>query len=314
MSQYFERRPGVHRLHFWDMRRHSGVIALGGALAAWLACSETETRPPSVGDCSAPECLVDRNGTPPDVVLGGPGGVAGGGGDGGAAGTSGMPPPGAGALLGTVSTIVELDLSRSGAPEIPVEIRVPSGAGTDIVATSGTDGSFRLDGVPRDEALWAAVGTFSDLDTQVFMDTLQVVDSAAGQAVELGVMRRSVMDELASSSYLVETVELDPARGHALIRFVDASGDPVQGVSVVFPTSENADIAYDAGEIYTDAAFETSTRGAVALLNLASPAYPGAVASLLVEVDSPTAREFSAILRVASGSVTLLTVELDLTP
>lgn len=225
-----------------------------------------------------------------------------------------MPPPGTGALLGTITPIVEPDLSRSGVPEIPLEIRVPSGTGTDVVGTSGTDGSFRLDGVPSDDALWAAVGTFTALGTEPFLDTLQVVDSAAGQAVELLVMRRSVMEELTISSFLNEPVELDPARGHAFIRFVDEVGNPVPGLSLVFPTIESADIAYDAGDIYSDAASETSTRGTIALLNLVAPDYPGGVANLVIEIASPTVRQLSEVFRVARGSVTLHTVKLDLDP
>jgi hypothetical protein len=285
-------------------------------VAAWLACSEIELRPAPSPDCNDPACVEGRSGTPPvGVGSGAPGGAGGAGGAGGSGGTSGMPPPGAGALIGTVATIIEPDLSRSGAPEVPLQIRVPSGTGTEIIGTSGADGSFRLDGVPSDDALWAAVGTFTDpTNALAFMDTLQLVDSAAGQAVELSVMRRSVMEELATSSFLNEPVELDPTRGHALIRFVDEGGAPVTGVSVVFPTVESADIAYDAGDIYSDSLSETSSRGTIALLNLVAPDYPGGVANLVVEVASPTPRQLTELFRVASGSVTLVTVELDLTP
>lgn len=284
-------------------------------MAAWVACSETETRPPISGDCNEPSCVEARTGNPPDRIGAvTPGGTAGEGGGGGAGGTAGMPPPGAGVLLGTVSTIVELDLSRSGRPEVPLEIRVPSGTGTDVVGSSGADGSFRLDGVPSDEALWAAVGTFTDIDVQPFIDTLQIVDSAAGEAVELVAMRRSVMEELSISSFLNEPVELDLARGHALIRFVDADGEPVPGLSLVFPTSDSADIAFDTGDIYSDGVTETSTRGTIALLNLIAPAYPGGSSNVVVELAAPTVTQFSSTFRVASGAVTVFTVELDLTP
>lgn len=292
------------------MRRHGGLLAFGWAVAAWLACSETETRPPISSDCNEPGCLEGRNGSPPDRVGAG---APGGGGEGGGAGTSGMPPPGVGVLLGTVITIVEPDLSRSGGPEIPLEIRARSGTGADIVGTSAADGSFRLDGVPSDEALWAAVGTFTDPGTPgLFMDTLQIVDAASAQAVELSAMRRSVMDQIAVSSFLNEPIELDPARGHAIIRFVDEGGNPVPDLRVVFPTLDSADIAYDAGEIYSETLSETSTRGTVALFNLVAPEYPGGVANVVVEIASPTPRQFSPSVRVASAAVTVLTVELEL--
>lgn len=285
-------------------------------MAAWVACSETETRPPVSGDCNEPSCVEARNGNPAARIGAvAPGGTTGEGGGGGAGGTAGMPPPGAGALLGTVSTIVELDLSRSGRPEVPLEIRVPSGTGTEIVGTSGADGSFRLDGVPSDEALWVAVGTFTDTDVQPFMDTLQIVDSAAGEAVELVAMRRSVMEELSINSFLNEPVELELARGHALIQFIDEDGEPVPGLRLVFPTSDSADIAFDLGAIYNDGLTETSARGTIALVNLVAPAYPGGLSNVVVETgEAPTVQQFSSSFRVASGAVTMFTVELALAP
>lgn len=243
-----------------------------------------------------------------------PGGAAGGAGEGGAGGTSGMPPPAPGTLIGTVTTIVEPDLSRSGDPGLPVEIRVARSTGDDIVATSNTDGSFSLDGAPRDPGVWVAVGTFTDSTTETFMDTLQVVDTTVEGAVELVIMRRSVLEELISSTFFDEPIELDPARGHVILRCVDELGNPIPGLSVVSPSAEVADVAYDAGDIYSDVMGETSTRGTVALMNLPAADYPGGLTTVVLELSSMPVVQFRPNVRVASDSVTVLTVALDLAP
>lgn len=290
------------------------MLALGWVVAAWLACSESETRPPLSGDCNEPACLEGLRGNPSGIGAGIPGGAAGSGGGGGSGGGAGMPPPAAGTLTGSVTMIVEPDLSQSGNPEAPVELRVASASGADVVGASRADGSFLLDGVSVGDSVWAAVGTFARPPAPPFVDTIQLVDTSVAEPVELVVMRRSALETLALSSFFAEPVELDFDRGHAIIRFVDDEGAPVPGLSVVFPAPEDADIAYDAGEIYSDLSFETSTRGTIALINMAAAAYPGGPANLVVELASTPVVQFRPNVRLVSGAVTVLTVELDLEP
>ena len=146
------------------------------------------------------------------------------------------------------------------------------------------------------------------------MDTLQSVDSAAEKAVTLLVMRRSVMEEIALTSFFNAPLELDPNRGHALLTFVDDLGTPLSGVRLTFPSPDDVGVAYDTGDIYSDAEIQTSVRGTVALLNLAAATYPGSLTSIVAELRSQPDRQFRAGLRVAASSVTVLTVVLDLSP
>jgi hypothetical protein len=147
-----------------------------------------------------------------------------------------------------------------------------------------------------------------------FMDTLQVVVDSGADPVNLLVMRRTVMEEISQVSFLIGPLELDPARGHAVIQFVDELGNPLPDLRLIFPTPDNVGVAYDVGEIYGDSQLETSTRGTVVLLNVPAAPYPGVLTNVVVETSSTPVQQFRPVVRVATESVTVLTVELDVTP
>jgi hypothetical protein len=211
--------------------------------------------------------------------------------------------------------VVEPDLLGFDSPDAAVEIRAPGSAGAEVVAIPGADGSFRLDNVLADDAVWVAVGAFDDPPSDPFMDTLQLATTAAADPVSLVVVRRTVMEEIARVSFLLNPLELDPRRGHAIVTFVDELRVPISGLRLVFPAPEDVGVAYDAGDIYSDAQLETSTRGTVVLLNLPAAGYPGVVTNVVAELPLLLPdQQFRANLRVAAGSVTVLTVELDLSP
>ncbi|HKO93872.1 MAG TPA: hypothetical protein VJU61_22115, partial [Polyangiaceae bacterium] len=233
--------------------------------------------------------------------------------EGGTAGSTGMPPA-VTTLAGNVRRIIEADLVASGPPNAPVQVRAAGALGTEVVATPAADGSFSLAGVLSETAGWAAVGAFTDPPTEPFMDTLQGVDTAAEAPVTLLVMPRAVMDDIALTSFFTTPLELDPNRGHAILTFVDELGNPLPGVRLTFPSPDDVGIAYDAGDIYSDAEIETSVRGTVVLLNLAAATYPGSLSSVVAELPTLPDRQFRPGFRVAASSVTLLTVELDLSP
>jgi hypothetical protein len=235
-------------------------------------------------------------------------------GAGGAGGSAGMPPPAVGTLVGSVRMVVEPDFLGSDIPDAAVEIRAPGSSGTDVVGVPRADGSFSLDDVLVDDAVWVAVGAFDDPPSDPFMDTLQVANLSNAQPLSLVVVRRTVMEEIAQVSFLTNPLELDPGRGHAIVSFVDELGVPISGLRLVFPAPEDVGVAYDAGDIYADAQLETSTRGTVVLLNLPAARYPGVVTNVVAELASLPMQQFRANLRVAAGSVTVLTVELDLSP
>jgi hypothetical protein len=197
--------------------------------------------------------------------------------------------------------IVEPDLLGLRSLEGTVEVRAPGAAEPEIIDETSADGTFRLEGVSQNGALWVAVGAFDEPPSDVFMDTLQVVDSTQARFNDLLVMRRSVMDDIASVAFT--SGELDPNRGHAIISFVDAQGNGVPGVRLRFPAPADANIAYDTGDIYSEQFDETSTRGTVVLLNLTAPAYPGGPTNVIADVGG---EDYTLDIRIASNSVTIV--------
>ena len=282
------------------------------AVGLWwcLGCSEPETRPAAAGDCNEPPCIDVRD-TPlmsisylvPEPSEGGAG----------AAGSGGMAPALA-TLQGSVRMIVEPDLGGSAPPDAPVEIRAPGANQTLVVEVPGVDGAFSMDGVLAQAQTWVAVGEFSGALSDPFADTYQAVDSAAQLPVELAVMQRSVLEEIAQVSFSSSAQLLDPSRGHAIVNFVDELGAPVVGVSITFPSADDAGIAYDAGDLYSDALGETSVRGTAVLLNLLAAPFPGGLTSVVATVAGLPDREFRAHLAVSAAAVTLFTLPLDLSP
>lgn len=278
------------------------LLVVGGLLAVAWACSETVTRPEQLGDCRGADCMEVGGGLPPSNVGSGSG-SAGSSGSGGQGGGGGLPPPAAGTLAGSVRLIVDTDLGPPANLDDSVEIRAAGAAQSEVSIQSELDGSFRLDGVLPDDELWVAVGTFDTPPSLPVMDTFQIVDATIGDFVELLVMRQSVMDDIAAVSFTNSSVALDPTRGHAILSFFDAEGVPVQGVSVVQPALEDAAIAYDAGEIYSDQLDETANRGSVVLMNMPAVAYPGGLISVTVSLDGVS---YSTPVRIARNTVTVV--------
>ena len=285
-----------------------GKTRSGAALVLLLAlaCSEPEVRPPVAGDCNEPPCNEVRASattTRAVALLPEPGA--------GQAGSSGNPPPPSTALQGSVRMIVEPDLFGTDPPNAPVEIRAAGVNGTVVAASPSADGSFSLPGVAPQERAWVAVGNFTDLPGDVFMDTYQQANTAAQQPVELAVMQRTVMDQIAQGSFFDTPQELQDDRGHAIVQFIDELGNPVSGVSVTYPTEDDAGIAYDSGDLYSDLLTETSVRGTVVLINLSAAPYPGGSTSLVARAASLPDLAFRSDLRVTAGSVTLSTVRIQ---
>jgi hypothetical protein len=273
------------------------------ALCAYLACKEEEPRPGQVGDCG--ENCVGVPTTPynPGIDGSGTAGSAGAGGGGGAAGSAGS--SSTGLLTGSIQAVVAPDLTE-GALAGAVQVRAPGGSVQQVTVDAATDGSFRLQGVNLSPSLWVGVGPFTNDPTSVFVDTLQVVSSTAAAPVELLVLRRSVLDELIPS-FTSNPLELDPQRGHVILRFVDQAREGISGVRLLFPAPEETAIAYDFGGTYSDVVMETSTLGTLVLLNLATRAYPGVSMTVIAEVRGMSR---NVDLHTAAGAVTLVTVVL----
>lgn len=266
-----------------------------------LACSDETERPPPPRDCNEPGCLAVQTPVGGGLSGGGAGAPNGSGGS-----DNGGSPP-AGTLAGSVNMIIEPDL-RQGPLDGDVQVRAsgPGGGLVSVAADSG--GSFRLEGVDPSPLLWVGVEGLSEEAQGLFMHTLQALDGTLEEFVELVVMRRSVMQPLVQSSFLGTPVELDPQRGHAIISFVTPNGQPVGGVQVLVPGDASARVAYDAGDIYSDLTLETSSRGAVAIVNAAAAEFPGNVVPVTADLRG---QELDLNVRFARDGVTVIEVEIE---
>lgn len=279
--------------------RGAAPYALALALA-FLACEEDETRPGLVQDCNDPACIDARDNSLPLPSGSGSGSS----GSAGAAGGGGM--PGAdGELSGSVLEIVSQDLVTTQSLSGEVEVRALNADGSgDVVAEPGADGSYRLEGVERAAAIWVGVGNFADPPAEPFIDTLQAVDSGRSGFTDLLVVRRDTLRELAATSFINQLVQLAPEGAHIVLQFVNGASQPVEGVQVTFPAAEDVSTAYDAGDTYSDALPETSTRGMAVLLNLTAPPWPGTPLGIVAQLDG---QQLSAQVQIARGAVTVVT-------
>jgi hypothetical protein len=280
---------------------------IGCVFALCVACADNEARPSAVADCNDPGCIDVRRAAPASTgTVNVPGANAG---TAGAGGSGGMPSPTPGTLAGSIQMLVESDLLTSRPLDGVVEIRTDAASGAPLRGRPEADGTFALSGVSVAPSLWVGVGTFDGVASAPFIDTLQVVDSSLADLVDLFVIRRTVMEEIAQIGFLSTPLELDPAGAHVILNFVDADEKPLSDVQVVFP--EDVSVAYDAGDVYSDQTLATSTRGTAVLLNLAAVPYPGAITSIGVTFSG---KPFSIELRLARAAVTLVKARLDSKP
>jgi hypothetical protein len=283
-----------------DWCRRAALYALALALA-FLACQEEETRPGLAQDCNDPACLAARGDSFLPLPSGPGGGAAG---AAGAAGGGGMPDAD-GELSGTVLEIAAPDLVMSQSLRGEVEVRAPSATGGDDVVTQpGADGFYTLEGIARGAGIWVGVGNFADPPLEPFIDTLQAVDSGRSGFTNLVVLRRDTLSEVAATAFLNSSVELAPDGAHIVLAFVNSQRQPVEGVQITFPTPDDVSTAYDAGDTYSDALQQTSTRGMAILLNLDAPPWPGTPLGIVADIDG---EQLSAQVQIARGAVTVVT-------
>lgn len=291
-------------------------VLLFSALCAYLACKDDEVRPGAVGDCQdgcigGPSPIRDA----PSGSLG-MGGTGGGGGSGGSAGAAGSASAGAagsstaaGSLNGSIEAVTSTSLTVSPDLDGTVEIQAPGANGDQVTTSSESNGSFSLAGVTQRANLWVGVGPFNGDTASTFMDTLQVVDSTKATPVSLLVMRRPPFEELVSASFLTNSVELNPARGHAILRFVNAQRQGIAGITLTSPDSASTSVAYDiADDIYSDQQTETSLKGTLVLVNLPTSPYPGTATTITAQVRG-TRRDVD--VHIAAGAVTFVTTVVE---
>jgi hypothetical protein len=203
--------------------------------------------------------------------------------------------------------IIDTDLGTPAGLDDSVEVRAAGATQSEVSVETETDGSYRLEGVLPDAELWVAAGTFQNPPAPPFFDTLQVVNATLGDFVNLLVMRDSVMNDIAQISFTDTPINVDPTRGHAILSFFDTDDTALTGVRVVDPTLDDAAIAYDAGDVYSDQLDETANRGTVVLMNMPAVAYPGALISVTVTLNDVS---YSTPVRIARGAVTIVSAQI----
>jgi hypothetical protein len=283
-----ERRSGVTK---------AALAAL--ALCAYFACEEEEVRPGIAGDCD--ENCVENPGPilNPGPDAPGMGGSAGAGGTGGGAGTAGS----AAVLSGSVRAIIAPVLTDDPDLDGTVVVRAPGTSMAQVSVNSGTDGSFRLEGVTPNANLWVGVGPFSNDQASTFVDTLQVVNTTVAAPVALLAMRRVVLEQI-KEGFLSNPLEFNADRGHVILRFVNQQRQGISGISLVSPDPAQTSVAYDQGDTYSDVPTETAERGTLVLMNLPTSPYPGTATTIRAEVGGMN-RDVD--VHTAAGAVTLVT-------
>jgi hypothetical protein len=207
----------------------------------------------------------------------------------------------AAALSGSIQALAP-DLT---AEPVNATLKVQSaGADVDLVSVdSEPNGDFRLIDVKPTLPLWVGVGPFTGDPASTFVDTLQPVATPLTLPVQLVVLPRDLLDAI------VEAFPngIDATRGHAILRFVDATRAGISGVALVSPPAATTDVAYDFGLTYSDQVQATEAGGTIVLLNLPSVAYPGSVTTIGVTLHGT---RHDVPVQLANGAVTVVTTVL----
>ena len=273
-------------------------LLLLSALGVYWACAEDEERPGGLGDCA--ECPSGTIYAPGSNVSLGNGGSAGAGGS-GSGGLGGS--AGSGTLVGNIDAVVEPDLTSADVGAV-VKVRAAGQIEEQVSVDAQLDGSFVLAGVEREPRLWVGVGTFENDPSSQFMDTLQLANGQRAEPVDLLVMRRPVLEQIVQAGFTSNPVEISPAQGHVILRFLDGDEQGIPGVTLVAPDPAETSVTYDLGDTFSDLSTETAARGTMVLLNLPATAYPGRATTVTTTVNG-LRRDID--VRTAVGAVTLIT-------
>jgi hypothetical protein len=283
--------------------RGLGLFGLG--LWGFMACTrELDEHPAPPATCTGEEGCVE----PPDGVTSG--GMAGAGGAAGSGGSGGDEDPAT--LDGTVRLITSPDLLSLDNLTQAVDV-VTTGFDTppQVLQTTGTDGSFRIENVARDSALQMLVGPSDNAGVDLFVPTLQSIDSLTGSTAELSVMSRSVFADLIENSFVDTPTVFDATQAAAVVTLVDERDVPISGATLVSNVGRGS-VAYDEGFYYSDVLDQTGDRGTIVLLNVDAQVFPGK--RLTINVQLADGQVQGAGFQVVRGAITLHTARLTVGP
>jgi hypothetical protein len=262
------------------------LLVVCGSLSA---CCGAEDRPPPAAACTG-NCAV---GTPRNPGSSGNGGEV-------DAGGSGEEDAGAVTTVAGAVEVMENEQFIARAA-FAGEGLVGGGSPSERVSGEFSGATYQLAGVLRDADVWMDVqATATTLDV---LTTIQRVDSTA-PPVDLAFVRSATVEGIGAG--LLTPIELRSDRAHAVVRFVDASGQGVRGVTVTAPAGEA--IAYDTGAgLFRDDQPETTESGLAIILNAQAIPFPGGATGLSYAATSSGATD----VKLAQGAVTLLTVRVN---
>jgi hypothetical protein len=276
------------------------AVCVGGAL---LACTEDDDRPGALGDCNDDGCGATRRNGGGYIGGGNGSGSAGNAGSAGIAGAAGSSSVSADArtLTGTIAVVTAADLTVSSNPGAALKVRAAGANVAQVTANAGSDGSFILAGASSTDPLWVGIGAFDGDESGPFLDTLQPVPAQQTAPAGLLVVRRTVLEDIAVDAF---QQELDPRRGSIILSVESEQGVPLPQVKLLFPSPNDVAVAYDAGDVYSDQATETSARGTLVLLNLPASPYPGTVTGVAIQVNGAPQ---DIPIRTIAGGVSVVT-------
>lgn len=160
--------------------------------------------------------------------------------------------------------------------------------------------TFSLDDVLASKEAWM---TATSTNVPDYMPGVVPFDatSAGSTTILIPILRRSELEDVARSLTTLPT--LDATKAQLVVRFVNASLEPVPKVSVQIPGGAAATRAYDLRSSFTDDATATGTRGLAVFINVNASATP---ASLTLTTSGAVNREFD--VKVVAGAATLVQV------
>ena len=159
------------------------------------------------------------------------------------------------------AAIVELtsdDFFASVPFSTPSKVRFEGATGVSV--EGDYDGTkFSVNGVLAGPVVWATVTP----STAVALPTVQPTDTTTGAALELAVVPGTTIDLI--YSVITATTVRDLGRSHVVLRFIDAAGTPLTGVSVAHGSDV---VAYDTAGSWSDLATGTGPLGLAVVVNV----------------------------------------------
>lgn len=267
------------------MRTLTGLLAIIGVIGvAGSACGFKEPTPGGTTLCS--QGLPCPNGGGDEGHGGGAGGTGGAAGTGGGTGVS---------VTGTVSAYDDDLFATAVAWHDDATISADKLDGTGWASTSWNDSSFTLTGL-KGYPTWVRLETTEPSAMTTFHAVVQA------EAVVLPFVTDEAIGMVADES----AVTLDANAAQLILRFVDAAGTRLSGVSVTPPTGSDG-VSYEVSTVWEETQTATGSDGLAAVFNIPTTELPGNKVDVAFEFDSKTG---NVSVWLAKNAVTVVAAEI----